>query len=85
MQNGGGFRGPPIPLVVVPVIYHLMRSNPDLKLTKYVKDLLNKGGPMSVAENAHYIAQCKCSPLLDTASEPGFFSVVRKYMMTNTF
>ncbi|KAJ0122700.1 hypothetical protein J7T55_003216 [Diaporthe amygdali] len=57
MQNGGGFRGPPIPLVVVPVIYHLMRSNPDMKLTKYVKDLLNKGGPMSVAENAHYIAQ----------------------------
>lgn len=71
MQNGGGFRGPPIPLVVVPVIYHLMRSNPDLKLTKYVKDLLNKGGPVGVAENAHYIIQCKHSSLPDTASEPG--------------
>lgn len=62
MQNGGGFRGPPIPLVVVPVVYHLMQSNPDLKLTKYVKDLLNKGGPVSVAENAHYIIQCKQLP-----------------------
>lgn len=60
MQNGGGFRGPPIPLVVVPVIYHLVQSNPDLKLTQYVKDLLNKGGPVSVAENAHHIVQCKC-------------------------
>lgn len=59
MQNGGGFRGPPIPLVIVPVVFHLMQTNPDLKLTKYVKDLLNKGGPVSVAENAHYIAQCK--------------------------
>ncbi|KAI3392522.1 hypothetical protein diail_5533 [Diaporthe ilicicola] len=57
MQNGGGFRGPPIPLVVVPVVYHLVRSNSDLKLTKYVKDLLNKGGPVSVAENAHHIVQ----------------------------
>lgn len=62
MQNGGGFRGPPIPLVVVPVIYHLVQSNPDLKLTQYVKDLLNKGGPASVAENAHYIVQCKHFP-----------------------
>lgn len=59
MQTSGGFRGPPIPLVVVPVIYHLMQSNPDLKLSKYVKDLLNKGGPVSVAENAHHIVQCK--------------------------
>lgn len=71
MQSGGGFRGPPIPLVVVPVIYHLMRSNPDLKLTKYVKDLLNKGGPAGIAENAHYIVQCKHSSLPDTASESG--------------
>jgi hypothetical protein len=39
-----------------------MKSNPDLKLTKYVKDLLNKGGPASVAENAHYIVQCKHLP-----------------------
>lgn len=61
-QSVGGFRGPPIPLVVVPVIYHLVQSNPDLKLTKYVKDLLNKGGPASVAENAHHIVQCKHPP-----------------------
>lgn len=57
MQTGGGFRGPPIPLVVVPIVYQLMRSNPDLKLTKYVRDLLSKGGPVSVAENAHYVIQ----------------------------
>ncbi|KAG8163603.1 hypothetical protein KVR01_006900 [Diaporthe batatas] len=63
MQNGGGFRGPPIPLVVVPVVYQLMRSNPDLKVTKYVKDLMCKGGPVSVAENAHYIIQYMLSKL----------------------
>lgn len=57
MQNGGGFRGPPIPLVVIPLVYQLMRSSPDLKLTKYVKDMLCKGGPVSVAENAHHIVQ----------------------------
>jgi hypothetical protein len=76
MDSGGGFRGPPIPLVVVPVVYHLVQSNPDLKLTKYVKDLLCKGGPVSVAENAHYIVQCKqCLPSYRTSTQQFLFRV----------
>ncbi|ROW07910.1 hypothetical protein VMCG_03445 [Cytospora schulzeri] len=57
MQNGCGFRGPPLPLVIVPIVYQIVRSSPDLKMSEYVKDLVKKGGPMSVAENAHHILQ----------------------------
>lgn len=57
MQNGGGFRGPPLPLVIVPIVYQIMRYSPDLKIAQYVKHLVQKGGPMSVAENAHHILQ----------------------------
>lgn len=57
MQNAGGFRGPPLPLVIVPVVYQIMRCNPDLRLAQYVKELMKKGGPMNIAENAHHIMQ----------------------------
>ena len=57
MQNAGGFRGPPLPLVIVPIVYQIVRLSPDLKIAQYVKALAKKGGPASVAENAHYIMQ----------------------------
>lgn len=57
MQNGNGFRGPPLPLVIVPIIYQVVRYSPDLKIAQYVKHLVRNGGPVSVAENAHHILQ----------------------------
>lgn len=57
LQNVGSFRGPPIPLVVIPIVYQIVRSTSDLKLAQHIKDLMKKGGPRSVAENAHYIMQ----------------------------
>ncbi|KUI70933.1 hypothetical protein VM1G_05866 [Cytospora mali] len=54
---GGDYRGPPLPLVIVPVVYQIVRASPDLKIARYVKRLVKKGGPMSVAENAHHIIQ----------------------------
>ncbi|KAK7732479.1 hypothetical protein SLS53_008484 [Cytospora paraplurivora] len=57
LHNGGSFRSPPIPLVVIPIVYQIVRSTSDLKLAQHMKDLVKKGGPKSVAENAHYIMQ----------------------------
>lgn len=57
MQNGGGFRGPPLPLVIVPIVYQIVRVSPDLKIAGYVKNLVKRGGSASVAENAHHIMQ----------------------------
>ncbi|ROW14154.1 hypothetical protein VPNG_04288 [Cytospora leucostoma] len=57
LQNDGSCRGPPIPLVVIPIVYQIVRSTSDLKLAKHIKDLVKKGGPRGVAENAHYIMQ----------------------------
>ncbi|KUI58359.1 hypothetical protein VP1G_05667 [Cytospora mali] len=54
---GGDYRGPPLPLIIVPVVYQIVRASPDLKIARYVKRLIKKGGPMSVAENAHHIIQ----------------------------
>ncbi|CAN8101025.1 unnamed protein product [Discula destructiva] len=55
-MTGGGFRGPPVPLLLVPIIVQLVRSSCDPKMTAYLKQV-GQGGPKSIAENAHKIAQ----------------------------
>lgn len=61
MQNGGGFRGPPLPLVIVPIIYQIVRYSPDLKIAQNVQRLVKNGGPMAIAEKAHLILQYSLS------------------------
>lgn len=57
-QASAGFpRGPPVPLIVVPVLLHLVRSSADPKMLAYLKDCISKGGPAALAENAHRVAQ----------------------------
>lgn len=53
---GGGFRGPPLPLLLVPVVVQLVRASADPKMTAFLKDVA-RGGPVAVAENAHKMAQ----------------------------
>lgn len=55
-MTSGGFRGPPPPLILVPIVIHLVRSSCDPKMTAYLKEL-SRGGPIAIAENAHKIAQ----------------------------
>lgn len=54
---GGGYRGPPPPLILAPIIYQLVRRSCDPKMVAYVKDLVAKQGPQAVAANAHKIVQ----------------------------
>ncbi|KAJ4408926.1 hypothetical protein N0V82_009581 [Gnomoniopsis sp. IMI 355080] len=55
-MTSGGFRGPPVPLLVVPVVIQLVRLSRDPKMTTYLSHI-SKGGPMAIAENAHKLAQ----------------------------
>lgn len=55
-QGAAGFRGPPVPLILVPVLIHLVRSSADPKMMAYLKEI-SKGGPIAIAENAHRVAQ----------------------------
>lgn len=55
-QGAAGFRGPPVPLILVPVGIHLVRSSADPKMVAYLKEI-SKGGPIAIAENAHRVAQ----------------------------
>lgn len=54
--GGGGFRGPPLPLLLVPVVVQLVRASADPKMTAFLRDVA-RGGPAAVAENAHKMAQ----------------------------
>lgn len=56
-QGGGGYRGPPPPLILAPIIYQLVRRSCDPKMVAYVKELVAKQGPQAVADNAHKIVQ----------------------------
>lgn len=56
-SGGNGLRGPPLPIVILPIIYQIVRYNPDLKIARHVRKLLKTDGPASVAENAHHILQ----------------------------
>lgn len=56
LTHGGGFRGPPVPLILVPAVIHLVRSSCDSKMSEYLKEL-SKRGPVAIAENAHKIVQ----------------------------
>lgn len=60
--GGGGFRGPPVPLILVPVVIHLVRSSCDAKMATYLREI-SKGGPVAIAENAHRVAQYALSKL----------------------
>lgn len=55
-MTGGSFHGPPLPLLLVPIVVQLVRSSRDPKMTAYLKEL-SKGGPKAIADNAHKIAQ----------------------------
>lgn len=55
--GGGGYRGPPPPLILAPIIYQLVRRSCDPKMVAYVKDLVAKEGPQAIAANAHKIVQ----------------------------
>lgn len=55
-MTGGGFRGPPVPLLLVPVVIQFVRMSSDPKMMTYLKEI-TKGGPMAIAENAHKFAQ----------------------------
>lgn len=59
-QPGAGpspFRGPPVPLILVPVVIHLVRTSCDAKMTNFIKEVASRGGPTAVAESAHRVAQ----------------------------
>lgn len=55
-MTGGGFRGPPVPILLVPVVIQFVRMSCDPKMTAYLKEI-SKGGPISIAEHAHKFAQ----------------------------
>lgn len=55
-MTGGGFRGPPVPLLLAPVVIQFVRMSSDPKMMTYLKEI-SKGGPMTIAENAHKFAQ----------------------------
>lgn len=61
-HGGSGFRGPPVPLILVPVVIHLVRSSCDAKMAAYLREI-SKGGPVAIAENAHKVAQYALSKL----------------------
>lgn len=60
--TGGGFRGPPVPLLLVPFVIQFVRMSSDPKMTTYLKEL-SKGGPVAIADNAHKFAQYALSKL----------------------
>lgn len=55
-MTGANFRGPPVPLLLVPIVAQLVRASYDPRMTTYLKEL-SKGGPVAIAENAHKIVQ----------------------------
>lgn len=55
-MTSGTFRGPPVPLLLVPIVIQLVRSSCDPKMAAYLKEI-SKGGPVAIAENAHKIPQ----------------------------
>lgn len=55
-MTGGGFRGPPVPLLLAPVVIQFVRMGSDPKMMTYLKEI-SKDGPMAIAENAHKFAQ----------------------------
>lgn len=62
LSRGGGFHGPPPPLILVPIVVQLVRSGRDPKILAFLKEL-SRGGPVAIAENAHKIAQYALSKL----------------------
>lgn len=58
--GGAGFRGSPVPLVLAPIIFQLVRYSRDPKIVAYVRNQLatgGGGGPAAIVQNAHRIVQ----------------------------
>ncbi|PSR82799.1 hypothetical protein BD289DRAFT_297255 [Coniella lustricola] len=57
------FRGPPLPLVLVPLVVQLVRASRDPNLTAYLARIIAQGSaevggvPAAIAANAHVLAQ----------------------------
>lgn len=54
--NGASFRGPPAPLLLVPIAIQLVRAARDPKMSAFLQKCA-EGGPKAIADNAHYLAQ----------------------------
>lgn len=61
LAHAGGYRGPPPPLILAPIIYQLVRRSCDPKMVAYVKDLVAREGPQAIAANAHKLVQYSLS------------------------